>query len=218
MNTTNKIIECLDNEFGEYKQPVTIISRTDAENEFIKHDAKMYDWDEISKLYGDGNDSSSVDGIYLCLKNGVLRIYLFEFKNLNLYEKFFDAKKQLEECINDLERCVFCCCYPKQLRRIKKKLVSKKVISLKTKPLESLILLHNILNEFGISSEEIVKIEKEYYVVSKTPSNGNKKNWHRKGRNGELFGFIDKIRPVPFSKVDHLTENTFLSMMDELNS
>lgn len=218
MNTTNKIIECLNNEFSKYKQPVTILSRTDAGNEFIKHDAEMFDWDEISKLYGDNNDSSSVDGIYLSLKNGALRIYLFEFKNLNLYDNFFDAKKQLEMCINDLEGCVFCCCYPKQLRRIKKNLVSKKVISLKTKPLESLILLHNILNEFGISSEEIVKIEKEYYVVSKTPSNGNKKNWHRKGRNGELFGFIDKIQPFPFSKVDHLTENTFLSLIDELNS
>lgn len=218
MNTTNKIIKCLDEKFSEYKQPVTILSKTDAGNEFIKHDAEMFNWDEISKLYGDDNNSSSVDGIYLSLKNGVLRIYLFEFKNLNLYDNFFDAKKQLEECINDLEGCIFCCCYPKQLRKIKKNLYSKKVISLKTKPLESLILLHNILNEFGISSEEIVKIEKEYYVVSKTPRIGNKKNWHRKGRNGELFGFIDKIHPFPFSKVDHLTENTFLSMINELNS
>ena len=176
----------------------------------------MFDWDEISKLY-DGDDSSSVDGIYLSLENDTLTIYFFEFKNLNLYESAFDAKKQLEECINDLEECIFCCGYPKQLRKIKKRLVSKNIISLKTKPLESLILLHNILNEFGISSEEIVKIKKEYYVVSKTPSKGSKKNWHRKGRNGELFGFIDKILPFPFSKVDHLTETTFLSMIDELN-
>ena len=95
MNTTNKIIECLDEKFSEYKQPVTILSRTDAGNDFIKHDAKMFDWDEISKLY-DGDETSSVDGIYLSLKNDTLTMYLFEFKNLNLYDNFFDAKKQLE--------------------------------------------------------------------------------------------------------------------------
>lgn len=217
MNTTNKIIKCLDEKFSDYKQPVTVLSRTGAGNDFIEHDVKMFDWDEISKLY-DGDESSSVDGIYFSLENDALTIYLFEFKNLNLYDNFFDAKKQLEEYIKDMEACVFCCCYPKQMRKVKKKLVSKKVISLKTKPLESLILLHNILNEFGISSDEIVKIKKEYYVVSKTPGNGSKKNWHRKGRNGELFGFIDKIRPFPFTKVDHLTEKTFISMINELNS
>lgn len=32
MNTTNKIIECLEDKFSEYKQPVTILSRTDAGN------------------------------------------------------------------------------------------------------------------------------------------------------------------------------------------
>ena len=135
----------MNEKFSDYKQPVTIISKTGAGNEFVEHDAKMFDWDGISKLYG-GDDSSSVDGIYFSLENETLRIYFFEFKNLNLYDNFFDAKKQLEEYINDLDECVFCCCYPKQMRKVKKNLVSKKVISLKTKPLESLILLHNILN------------------------------------------------------------------------
>lgn len=37
MNTTKKIIECLDDQFNEYKQPVTILSKTD-ENDFIIDD------------------------------------------------------------------------------------------------------------------------------------------------------------------------------------
>ena len=101
------------------------------------------------------------------------------------------------------------------MRKIKKKLVSKKIISLKTKPIESLILLHNILNEFGISHEDIVKIKKEYYIVSKTPL-GNKSNFHRKGRSGEIFGFIDKIKPFPFAEVEPITENVFLSLINDL--
>ena len=64
--------------------------------------------------------------------------------------------------------------------------------------------------------KEIVSIKKEYYVVSKTPQSGNKHNWHRKGRNREIFGFIDKIKPFPFIEVDHLNKETFLSLIEEL--
>lgn len=215
MNTTEKIVNCLNDKLKKYKQPVTILSKTD-DNEFIVEDTQMFDWDEISKLYNDGDDSSSVDAIYFSLKNDKLTIYLFEFKNLSLFDKFFDAKKQLEEYINDLDECVFCCCYPKKMRKVKSKLVSKKIVSLKTKPLESLILLHKILNEYGISSEEIVKIRKEYYIVSKTPINKNRSNWHRQTKNREIFGFIDKIKPFPFIEVDHLNEKTFLSVIRNL--
>ena len=144
-------------------------------------------------------------------------MYLFEFKNISLYDKFFDPKKQLEDCIDELESCDSCCHYAGHIRKIKKNLVSKKVISLKTKPLESLILLHNVLIEFGISSEEIVKIRKEYYIVSKTPIGGNKSNWHRRGRNRELFGFIDDMCPFPFSQINHLNEKTFLALVGDLN-
>ncbi|HII08413.1 MAG TPA: hypothetical protein HA355_02360 [Methanosphaera sp.] len=151
------------------------------------------------------------------MKNNKLTIYLFEFKNFSLFDKFFDARKQLDEYINDLDKCVFCCCYPKEMRKVKSKLVSKKVVSLKTKPIESLILLHEILKDYGISSEEIVKIRKEYYIVSKTPINkNNRSNWHRKGRSREIFGFIDKIKPFPFIEVDHLNEKTFLSLIKNL--
>ena len=216
MNTTEKIVDCIDDKLNKYKQPVTILSKTD-ENEFIIENTQMFDWDEISKLYSDGDESSSVDAIYFSLKNNKLTIYLFEFKNLSLFDKFFDARKQLDEYINDLDKCVFCCCYPKEMRKVKSKLVSKKVVSLKTKPIESLILLHEILNDYGISSEEIVKIRKEYYIVSKTPINkNNRSNWNRKGRSREIFGFIDKIKPFPFIEVDHLNEKTFLSLIKNL--
>lgn len=214
MNTPEKIVECLNKQLNNYKQSVTQLSKTN-KNDFIINDTIMFNWDDISKLY-DGDDSSSVDAIYCHIQDNTLTLYFFEFKNLNLYDSFFDAKKKLEDIINDLEKCVFCCCYPKEIRKVKKNLTSKKVISLKTKPVESLILLHNILNEAGISSEEIVSIKKEYYVVSKTPQSGNKHNWHRKGRNREIFGFIDKIKPFPFIEVDHLNKETFLSLIEEL--
>ena len=216
MNTTEKIVDSIDDKLNKYKQPVTILSKTD-ENEFIIENTQMFDWDEISKLYSDGDESSSVDAIYFSLKNNKLTIYLFEFKNFSLFDKFFDARKQLDEYINDLDKCVFCCCYPKEMRKVKSKLVSKKIVSLKTKPIESLILLHEILKDYGISSEEIVKIRKEYYIVSKTPINkNNRSNWHRKGRSREIFGFIDKIKPFPFIEVDHLNEKTFLSLIKNL--
>ena len=217
MNTTEKIIEYLNSKFSNYKQPVTILSKTD-ENEFIANDTEMFNWDDISKLYGmdEKDDSSSVDAIYFSLNNKVFTIYFFEFKRLDLHSKFFNARKQLDDIIKDLDECVFCCCYPKEMRKVKKKLISKKVVSLKTKPIESLILLHNILNESGISSDEIVKIRKEYYIVSQTPMAGNPNNFHRQTKNNEIFGFIDKISPFPFSKIDHLTEKGFLKMIEEL--
>ena len=197
--SAEKIVQCLDEKYGDFRQSITLLSKTDA-SEFIVDDMKMFDWDEISKL-SEGDDLSSVDAIYLSMKKSKLTIYLFEFKKDNLFDSFFDAKKQLENYINDLDECVFCCCYPKNIRKVKNKLVSKKVVSLKTKPLESLILLHKILNDNGISSEEIVKIRKEYYIVSKTPLNkNNKSNWHRTGKSNEIFGFIDKISSFPSLK------------------
>ena len=89
---------------------------------------------------------------------------------------FFDARKQLNGIINNLKEIESCCEYAKKIRKLKKKLISKKIISLKTKPIESLILLHKVLKENGISSEEMIGIRKEYYIVSKTPISGNKSN------------------------------------------
>ena len=50
MNTTGKIIKCLNEELGNYKQPVTELSKTDAENIFIIDDTLMFDWDEVSSF------------------------------------------------------------------------------------------------------------------------------------------------------------------------
>ena len=88
MNTTNKIIECLDNTLNSYKKPVTLLSKTD-ENEFIIDDTIMFDWDEISKLYSNEDESSSVDAIYCYIEKDELTLYLFEFKNYNLHDPFF---------------------------------------------------------------------------------------------------------------------------------
>ena len=192
MNTTEKIIKCLEDKLSDYKQPVTILSKT-GQNEFIISNTVMFDWDNIAKQYI-GEDPSSVDAIYCFLENKELTIYLFEFKNLNLHDPFFDAKKQLNSFLKDLEKYECVNVDQKQIREMKKNLVSKKIISLKTKPIESLILLHNLLNDEGISSEDIVSIKKEYYIISKTPISGNKSNWHRRGRNKEIFGFILNVK------------------------
>lgn len=215
MNTTEKIVKCLDENLKEYKQPVSILSKTST-NEFIIDDTVMLDWDEISKFYSDGDDASSVDAIYCYVENNELTLYLFEFKNQNLHDPYFDAKKQLNDIITDLKNSKTCHKYGEEIENIKKNLVSKKIISLKTKPIESLILLHKILNDYGISSEEIVTVKKEYYVVSTTPTSGNKSNWHRRGRNKEIFGFIDKIKPFPFTKIDHIHEKSYFSFINNL--
>ena len=212
MNTTEQIIKCINEKLNTFKQPVTQLSKTD-KNNYIIDDTEMLEWDEISQLYG---NSSSVDAIHYSFKNGKLTLYFFEFKNLDLYDKYFDAKKGLERYLDEIDKNLECKKYTKQIRKLKKKLISKKVISLKTKPLESLILLHNILHDYGISPEEIVTIKKEYYIVSKTKINGNKSNFYHSGRSGEIFGFIDVISPFPFVNVEPINENTFLSLIKDL--
>lgn len=217
MNTTEKIVKCLDDKLKEHKKPVTILSKTD-DNDFIIDDTIMLDWDEISKLYGDGDESSSVDAIYCFVEGNKVTLYLFEFKNQNLHDPYFDAKKQLNQIVIELKQSESCREHGKKIKKIKKNLVSKKIISLKTKPVESLILLHKILNDNGIASEEIVTIRKEYYVVSTTPMSGNKSNWHRRGRNKEIFGFIDKIKPFPFTEIDHLSEESYFTFINTLKT
>lgn len=94
MNTTEKITKCLDEKLSEYKQPVSILSKTD-ENEFIINNTLMFDWDEISKLHN-GDDLSSVDAIYCYVHDNTLTLYFFEFKNHSLHDKFFDAKNSYQ--------------------------------------------------------------------------------------------------------------------------
>jgi len=214
MNTTEKIVKCLNDKLKEYKKP-TILSKTN-DNTFIIDDTIMLDWDEISELYGEGDESSSVDAIYCFVDDNELTLYLFEFKNQNLHDPYFDAKKQLNQIVSDLRKSESCQEFGEEIKKIKKNLVSKKIVSLKTKPIESLILLHKILNDNGISSEEIVMIRKEYYVVSTTPISGNKSNWHRRGRNKEIFGFIDKIKPFPFTEINHISEKSYFAFINTL--
>lgn len=217
MNTTGKIIKCLNEELGNYKQPVTELSKTDAENIFIIDDTLMFDWDEVSKFYS-GNKSSSVDAIYYSFKNNELTLYFFEFKNLDLYDEFFDAKKGLENYLIKIDEDIECKKYTKQIRKFKKKLISKKIVSLQTKPIESLILLHNILQNLGISPEEIVSIRKECYIVSKTEIKGNFSNFHMNSRTGELFGFADVITPFPFVNAEPIDADTFISLIEYLKN
>ena len=53
-------------------------------------------------------------------------------------------------------------------------------------------------------------------MVSTTPMEGNKSNWHRSSRNREIFGFIDKIKPFPFAEINHLSEKSYIKFINNL--
>ena len=212
MNNDEKIIKCLNENFDKYKKPVTELSKSDKGNYYIINDTLMFDWDEISQS-DRGNNSASVDAINYSFRNNELELDFFEFKSYDLYDVFFDAKKELTLYLNKIEEDDSFYEHIKEIRKLKKKLVSKKVISLKTKPVESLFLLHQILNDNGISHEDLIKIKKNYYIVSKTKINKNKSHIHIKGRGKEVFGFINKIQPFPFVKVKPINEKTFIEII-----
>ncbi len=129
MESQKTIVEQMECLFSNHKETVTKISRTD-ENDFIENDTLMYDWDNITSLNKDlYGDRQSVDGIYLHVEEDDVRLYFFEFKNLDLNDKFFDRRKELKEIITNMEQCIWCCGYPKEIKKIKGKLVPKKVIS-----------------------------------------------------------------------------------------
>ena len=214
MDSQKTIAKRIDQILSDNKESVTELSKTD-ENYFIKNPTLMYDWDTLTELNAD-DVHQSVDAIYLHVENEDVRLYFFEFKQLDVNDKFFDAKKQLKESLNNMEQCVFCCGYPHEIKKIHKKLVSKKVISLKTKPLESLILLHNLLNKHGILSEDIINIKKEYYVVSLTQISTNKTNSRRKVKQKGIFEFMNKIVPFPFEKSEPITPETFITTITKL--
>lgn len=217
MTTPTKITECLEETLKEYKKPVTQLSKTSEKNDYITNETHMFDWDNISKEY-DSIEYSSVDAIYCSLKGDKLILYFFEFKKHSLYDEYFDAKKQLSKCIEEMELDGSCSRYIEQLKDIKKGLYSKKINSLKMKPLESLILLYKILDDNGIKPEDLINIEKEYYIVSETPIPGNKSNFHRKGRSKEIFSFIDIIKPYPFINVEPINKTTFVSLINNLEN
>lgn len=214
MDSQKTIAEKIESTLCKHKETVTTLSKTD-ENYFIKNPTLMYDWDTLTELNTE-DVHQSVDAIYLHVENEDVRLYFFEFKQLDLKDKFFDARKQLKDSITNMEQCIWCCGYPNELKKIRKKLVSKKVISLKTKPLESLILLHNLLNKNGISSEDIINIKKEYYVVSLTQISTNKTNSHRKIKQKGIFEFMNKIVPFPFEKSEPMTPKTFITTITKL--
>lgn len=88
--------------FSDYRKSVTELSRTDEGNNYIIDDTQMFDWDSIAKS-SIGNNSSSVDAIHCSFKENELELYFFEFKKLNLYDIFFDAKKELTLYLDQID-------------------------------------------------------------------------------------------------------------------
>ena len=126
MNSQEKIVNCLNNVFSNYKKSVQELSKTDDGNDYIIDDTQMFDWDTIAKS-PIGNNSSSVDAIHYYFKENGLELYFFEFKNYNLYDNFFDAKKELTEYLNEISNNDESIKeYVKNIRKLKKKLISKK--------------------------------------------------------------------------------------------
>ena len=77
--------------------------------------------------------------------------------NLSKFDNYFDERKNFEKIIEELEN-----------DNIPKEYI-KKVISLKLKPLESLITLHSLAKNNNISIERFINTKKKYYIISKTP-------------------------------------------------
>lgn len=115
MNSQKTIAEKIESTLCKHKKTVTKLSKTD-ENYFIKNPTLMYDWDTLTKLNTE-DVHQSVDAIYLHVENEDVRLYFFEFKQLDLKDNFFDARKQLTETMNNMKQCVWCCGYPNEIKK-----------------------------------------------------------------------------------------------------
>lgn len=214
----HEIYSYLKDDLDSCWDSVTELSKSD-NNYFIESSVQMLGWDKVNKLINK-EDYQSVDAIYPFMGDKGLTLYLFEFKNRDLLDGF-DDKILFNECINNMKHCEHNCKYTDSLKKIKKEMVSKNILSLKLKPVETLILLNQILNDNGFSYEDIVKITKEYYVVSLTnvPNDfkrPNKSNNRRKGKLTEIFEFRNKLSPFPFINIEPINDIEFRNLVNQL--
>ena len=95
-------------------------------------------------------------------------------------------------------------------------------MQLKIKPIESLFILHNLYEKYDGKHEDIINIEKHYYVVSQTPQEygpylKNKSKNRRKGKSKEIFDFLFKLYPFPFKQTKSINEESFLEIISPKN-
>ena len=210
-----ELIEVFDELYEKYKNSITNISKTE-NNNFIIFDINLIDFDDVAKDYATKSNMpelSSVDAIDYKIVNNKLILYFYEFKKIDLLDRNILAKNRLNDLFlemktfNDVP-------YVDELKDIKKGLLNKILVSLKIKPIESLFLLHRL-----IENKELIDIEKHYYIVSQTPISfsyplySNKSNSRRKRRSKEIFDFIDKLSPFPFKQTGAIKEKMFLELV-----
>ena len=211
------LIDFFDDLYEKYGDSITNISKTE-NNDFIKSDINLISFDDVAKDFAIKNkvpQLTSVDAIDYKIVNDKLVLYFYEFKKMNLLERNILPKNKLSNAISEMKTCENNdCFYVDELKNIKKGLIDKILVSLKIKPIESLFLLFRLLD-----NNELINVEKHYYIVSQTPISfsyplyNNKSNSRRKGRSKEIFDFIDKLSPFPFNQTSSITENMFLELV-----
>ena len=209
----------------KYSDSITNISKTGEGNYFIENDTQMICVDKLSKDFAEDNSNeelSSVDGLYYVENDSKLILYFFEFKKMNFFAKDLLATEKLNNVIKNIENCSLSedCEYEylSDLKKIKKDIYNKILVQLKIKPLETLILLHNLYEKENGEPEDIVNIEKHYYLVSQTPNEHspytkNKSKTRRKGKSKEIFDFLNKLYPFPFKQTKAIPEKSFLKII-----
>lgn len=201
----------LDKLKDKYGKTVTEISKSSSKD-YIKNDTVMISGDDLKNPFMN-IEMQSVDAIHYYIENGNLIILFFEFKNLNLFDKNFYATDKLNNTLQSMKEFEELDFFVDEIKSYKRNLSDKKLMSLKSKPLETLIILQNLYQE---SKTTVVNIEKHYYLVSQTPLGDlfkNKSNYSIGKRTNQIFGFKYKLEPYPFKKVQPINKNEFLDLI-----
>lgn len=213
-----------------YTDSVTNISKTGEDNNFIESEKEMISFDEVAKDFAKDNfieEYNSVDGLYYKIKEDRIIIYFFEFKKVDFLEENLLPRKRLNNIIKNIENrplnenCEYE--YLDELKKIKKEIYDRILVQLKMKPIESLFILYNLYSNDSGKHEDIINIEKHYYVVSETPTEygpftKNKSKNRRKGRSKEIFDFLFKLQPFPFKQTKSINEKSFIEIISSNNN
>lgn len=222
-------LKFLDTLSTKYSDSVSNISKTGNNNTYVYCQVKMISLDKVKMDYARKclkEEFSSVDGLHYQIIDNNLVIYLFEFKKIDFFEENLLAKDKLNSLIEKIKTSPIEEEYKyaliSDLKEIKKDVYNKLLVQLKIKPLESLILIYLLYQNFGGRNEDIINIEKHYYVVSKTPEidqfSKNKSKTRRKGKSKEIYDFLEKLCPFPFKQAKSINEKTFLELIYSLNN
>ena len=205
-----EIIDILNDMKNSYQLPVTNLSKSDNKI-FIIDDKMLISGDMWSNSVSDEN-YASVDAIhYFINSENKLVINFFEFKNMNLKKEDNSKITYVKKYLENLNNCEHNCNYYPELKRLCADVPNDKLIQLKIKATEMLFLLNSVYPE---NQDDWLKIEKNYYVVSKIIQDypfesQNISNTKRRSPSRMRFDFLFKLQPYPFKTAYCITEKTF---------